>query len=90
MDCAQEMPASVFWPNMDSRNASSLARKMPDYHAGVLVQAHMLGFEVLKAVIIYLSALIKVRQGLTAEAMRLFISSILKSLILTLCRKLPP
>lgn len=90
MNCAQKMPASVFWPNMDSRNVPIFARKIPGSHAGVLVHAYILGLEVLKAVIIYLSALIKVRQSLTAEAMRLLISSIMKSLILTLCGKLPP
>lgn len=90
MDCAEEMPAPVFWPNMDSRNVPVLARKIPGSHVGVLVNTYMLGLEVLKPIMIYLSTLIKVRQSLTAEAMRLFILSILKSLILTLFRKLPP
>lgn len=90
MDCAQEIPASVLWPSMDSRNVSVLARKAPGSAAGVLVHAYILGLEVLKAVIIYLSALIKVRQSSTAEAMRLLISSIMENLILTLCGKLAP
>lgn len=90
MDCTQEMPVPVFWPNMDSRNVPLLARKIPGSHVGVLVNTYVLGLEVLKPIMVYLSTLIKVRQSLTAEAMRLFASSVLKSLILMLFRKLPP
>lgn len=68
MDRAQEMPTSVSWPNTDSTNVLILVRRIPGSHIEVSVHIYILGLEILKAVIIRLSALIKVRQSLTAEA----------------------